>query len=64
MIERLGNVIYWLCLIVAAAFVAAAPIMYGSFDAKDGTIFVIFSLGAAVVSYLTGRAFRYVLSAR
>lgn len=58
MIERFGDVLYWLGLIVAAAFVVVAAIRI------DDGIVMVFSLGAALASYLIGRAFRYVLAAR
>lgn len=58
MIERLGNVVYWLGLIVAAAFVVAAVFML---PGLEGGV-ILANLIGATISYLIGRAFRYVLS--
>jgi hypothetical protein len=58
MLARLGSVLYWLGCIVAAVFIAEAQYR------KDGYGTVIgFAVGALIV-WLIGRAFRYVLAGR
>ncbi len=68
MIERLGNVLYWFACICALGCVGFAAIGYYQSQKAGGSqsdLFVIYiASGAAIICYLIGRAFRYVLSAR
>jgi hypothetical protein len=66
MLARLGSVLYWFGCIVAAVFIAAgATEWFGEAQyRKDGYGTVIgFAVGALIV-WLIGRAFRYVLAGR
>jgi hypothetical protein len=64
MLARLGNVLYWFGCIVAAVIIAAgAAAWFGEAQyRKDGYGIVIgFAVGALII-WLIGRAFRYVLA--
>jgi len=63
---RLGWVLYWACLILAAAWVVSLSLVTISSPAGPGQILVpitaAFIFVPAFVLYGLGRAFRYVLS--
>jgi hypothetical protein len=70
MVERLGNVLYWLGLVLAAICVAsgvAVTIFLVSENPKspqDAVFLLIPFFSCALIFFLIGRAFRYVLTGR
>lgn len=63
MAERLGEVLYWLSLIVTALiFVACAITAYNTRD--GGFIFLVFGFVVALVLAAIGRACLYILAGR
>ena len=64
MLARLGNLLYWFGCIVAAVIIATgAAVWFGEAQyRKDGYGIVIGSAVAALIVWLIGRAFRYVLA--
>jgi hypothetical protein len=66
MAARIGNVIYWLGCIIAALFVLAGVAEYiaeGSSRGGEGVLILVVFLVLGFVSWLIGRALRYILSA-
>lgn len=62
MLARLGNVVYWLGCILAAATVAFwVVLVHTTNDGRDAFGVALFAI-VAVGFWLIGRAFRYVLS--
>ena len=64
MLARLGDVLYWLGCGVAVLFILAGVAM-GTSDNNAGADvapLVIYFGGGAIISWLIGRACRYVLS--
>ncbi len=69
MIERLGNVLYWACMIVTGILLAVAALnatwmLADTPQASNSTPHVVMALVLAAVSWLLGRACRYVLAGR
>ncbi len=70
MIARLGNVLYWLCngvaviILIGAALALGFLIFRGSTDIGLSIASVIAMAIAAMISWLIGRATRYVLVGR
>lgn len=64
MIDRLANVIYWICTALAVFCIGIG--LYGAFnEAGNGGVWIIAIMGGAGVGiWLIGRAARYVLSGR
>ena len=67
MAARLGNVLYWLgCLVAAAsilwAIVNAWVLFTGSLLPMDNVVIIMISLAAAVAAWVVGRACRYILA--
>jgi drug/metabolite transporter (DMT)-like permease len=64
MVERLGNVLYWACCIVALVFVAGAVLaLMQSGSQNDWAPAIAFGVLAAV-AYGVGRGLRYVLAGK
>jgi hypothetical protein len=66
MAARIGNVIYWFGCIIAAFFVLAGVAEYiaeGSSRGGEGVFILVVFLVFGFVSWLIGRALRYILSA-
>ena len=65
MVARLGNVLYWLGCIIAAASTFLAVFVILSWDLKpppNGIVWIVIYLAAGFASWLAGRAARYVLA--
>ena len=63
MIERLGNVLYWLGCTLAVLFLLGAALTYSETTRSGNSLGLIWGL-RGVVAYAAGRAFRYVLAGR
>lgn len=65
MLERLGDVFYWISLIFAIplALTGAATAVMGPEDQNKWFLVIMFATSAAV-AYGVGRAIRYVLAGR
>jgi hypothetical protein len=62
MASRLGNVLYWLgCLIAAVIFIGGYLMMSGGGYKLQFPDYLVIGL-PAIVAWLIGRAFRYVLA--
>lgn len=69
MIERLGNVIYWLaCVLTVPCLLWAVGNVWvwlsGSTEPVQNQIHAIMATGAAAAIWATGRAIRYILAAK
>jgi len=66
MAARLGDVIYWLgCIVAALLLVVAAAEWLGEGQYRSDGLTVCLAIGvSAVIPWLVGRAFRYVLAGR
>lgn len=66
MLERLGNVLYWLGCTVAMliALFAVGMYMAEAHSRADGLFVTGFILAFALAAWLTGRALRYILAGR
>ena len=64
MVARLGDVLYWACLLIGLAWLAVCVLsLQSSFETLTGAK-LAFALVPAALAWLVGKAFRYVLAGR
>ena len=62
MATRLGNVLYWLCCILAVVTAAIGAFVWFNRTEPDDVATVIIFTGLAAIAWLIGRGCRYVLA--
>jgi hypothetical protein len=64
MAARLGDVLYWAACLIAGLFLVLAGGQFVFGGDSDRVIFAIILLAIAIITWLIGRAIRYVLAGR